>query len=104
MTRRNQKRFSPRTQRTNNTEQRLAKMLDVRRLSYFRYDATEILNSSGIEEKVWTPILASIVTKASRLGIKDANEYIQKLEKDEILDIEITQSLIRLLDRYKRWR
>lgn len=104
MTRRNQKRFSTRTQRNHSSEQRLVKMLDVRKLTYFRYDAMEILNSSVIDEKVWTSMLASIVTKASRLGIKEANEYLRQLEKDEVLDIETSKALIRLLDRYKRWR
>jgi hypothetical protein len=104
MARRNQKKFNKRTTRYNDTEQRLVKKLDLRKLNYFNFDAKEILNSTDIEQKVWSPLLASIVTKASRLSIKDAKEYIYKLEQEEVLDVDTAKALSNLLDRYKRWR
>jgi len=103
MTRRNQKRFSPRSH-NNNNEKQLVKMLDIKRLTHFRYDVKKILNSTEVDQKIWDPILASIVTKASRLSIKKANEYIKELEKEELLDKETTKALLWLLDKYKRWR
>ena len=102
MTRRNHKKFSDRNQ--NNHEKQLVKMLDMRKINYFRYDAKEIFESTEIDQKVWVPILASIVTKASRLSIKEANEYIKELDDEGILDKETVKALLRLLDRYKRWR
>lgn len=104
MTRRNQKSYSQRNQSYKENKQQLEKMLDLRKINVFRYDAREIFSTSGLDEKVWNPLLASIVTKASRLSIKDANEYIHKLEKEEVLTKETSKALIRLLDRYKRWR
>ena len=104
MTRRNQKKHQNRERRFRNDEQRLVKKLDLRKLNYFRYDVKEIFNSTDIEPKTWNPLLASISTKASRLSIKEAKEYIIQLEKDEVLANEIAQNLINLLDKYKRWR
>jgi hypothetical protein len=103
MTRRNQKRYSNRN-RENNNDKQLVKMLDLRKLNYFRYDATEILDATEIEQKTWNPMLASIVTKASRMSIKDANEYINELENEGIMDKETAKAISRLLDKYKRWR
>jgi hypothetical protein len=102
MTRRNQRRFSQK--KLNNNEKHLVKMLDMRKLSYFRYDVKEIFNSTEIEQKVWNPMLASIVTKASRLSIEEANVYIHELEDEGILGKETAKAISQLLDRYKRWR
>jgi hypothetical protein len=104
MTRRNQKRFSKRNQNFKENDQSLNKMLDLGKLNYFRYDAKEIFNYFKIDQKIWEPLLASIVTKASRLGIKDAKEYIMKLEEDDVLTKDIGRDLTRLLDKYKKWR
>ena len=104
MTRRNQKKYSTRNQKFNDNEQRLIKKLDLRKLNYFRYDAKEVFCSSNMDERTWNPLCASIVTKASRLGIKDANEYINNLEEEKVITNKIAKELIQLLDKYKRWR
>lgn len=103
MNRRNKRRFSQQNHKNNNQKQ-LVKMLDMRKLSYFRYDVKEIFNSTEIDQKVWSPMLASIVTKASRLSINDANIYIHELENEGVLGKETVNALSYLLDRYKRWR
>lgn len=104
MTRRNQKKFSTRTKRYDDNDQKLVKKLDLRKLNYFKYDAKEVFNSTDMEQKVWNPLFASIVTKASRIGINDAKDYIRKLEKEEILSKDTAGALMHLLDKYKRWR
>jgi hypothetical protein len=104
MTPRNNKRFSGESSRRPNNEQRLVKKLDLRRTNYFKYDATEVFNSTEIEQKIWNPYLASIVTKASRISIKDAKDYIFKLEDEGLLAKPIASELAQLLDKYKRWR
>ena len=104
MTRRDQKKRSAKAQKHNDNEQRLVKKLDIRKLNYFRYDVKEVFNSTDIEPKVWNPLLASISTKASRISIKEAKEYIYKLEKENVFSKDITRELVYLLDKYKRWR
>jgi hypothetical protein len=44
------------------------------------------------------------VAKASRVGIKEAKEYIRKMEDEDVLPNEIGKELNYLLDKYKRWR
>ena len=79
-------------------------MLDIKKVNYFRYAVTEIFNSTDIDTKIWNPILASIVTKASRLSIKEAKDYIHELENEQILDKETAKVLSQLLEKYKSWR
>lgn len=104
MTRRNQKRYSRRNSDYKENDQQMNKMLDLGKLNYFRYDAKEILNSAELDQKIWEPLLASIVTKAGRLGIKEAKEYLLKLKDEEVLTNDTVQALTRLLDKYKKWR
>ena len=104
MTRRNQRKFSQQSHNYQNDDSQLVKKLDIRRLNYFRYDAKEVLTATELDPKVWNPLLASIVTKASRISIRDATEYIKKLENDDVLDQKPAKALINLLEKYKRWR
>jgi hypothetical protein len=104
MTRRNQKRVSKHKPNYKDNDQKLNKMLDIRKLTYFRYDAKELFNSSELDPKVWEPVLASLVTKSSRQGIMEAKEYLMKLEEEEVLPEDMVRSLNRLLDKYKKWR
>lgn len=113
MTRRNQKnqsgqgkqnKFSKRNQYKRSPDRNLNKMLDLGRLTIFKYEAKAIFNSLGMDDKVWAPMLASIVTKASRQGIKEAKEYIIKQNEEEILSEETAKALSNLLDRFKKWR
>ena len=106
MTRRNQRRNNqkPREQRYRDNDQALVQKLDLRKLAYFKYDSKELFNSTDMDPKVWNPLLASIVTKASRMSIKEAKEYIRGLEDDEVLTKETGKALSRILDRYKKWR
>ncbi len=104
MTRRDKRRFQKGNRNFKEKEQRLNKMLDIGKLEYFRYDTKEIFNYSNIDPKTWEPLLASLITKASRLGIQEAKAYLSKLESEQIITPEISTALIRLLDKYKKWR
>ncbi len=79
-------------------------MLNLSRLNYFRYDAREALKSAGIEPKVGKPLLASVVSKASRVGIADAKDYVREKDDDGTLPENCARELVSLLDRYKKWR
>ena len=79
-------------------------MLDMRRVNHFRYDAKQMFMDSTVEQNVWTPLLSSIVAKASRTGIKDAWEYVNMKEDEGVLPEDVAESLRRLLERYKKWR
>lgn len=79
-------------------------MLDLSRIDHFRYFAREMFESSDMDPRVWNPLLASLIAKASTAGIPDARIYIKEQEADNIITGEMAQNLYRLLDRNKRWR
>ena len=79
-------------------------MLDIKRIEWFRVDAKDILEPSGMEEKVWTPLLNTIIAKAGRTSIADARDYIKEKVDEKVLPPEVAEQLGRLLERYKKWR
>ena len=93
-------RFNQYPQRTG----QYASMLNMRRLDDFKYDATEILRSSPVDEHVWFSMLSSIVAKASRSSIKDAQDFIIQKRDEKVLPPETAEALHRLLERYRKWR
>lgn len=81
-----------------------ANMFDRRRLPYFLYDMKELLRGLKIEETIWAPLLSSIVAKASRISIKEAEEFILQKVADGTLPKEAEKPLLDLLNRYGRMR
>ena len=79
-------------------------MLDLSRIDHFRYLAREMFEDSEIDPKVWNPLLASLIAKASTAGINDARDYVRAREDEGILSSDLARNLMRLLDRNKRWR
>jgi hypothetical protein len=79
-------------------------MLDMGRMNSFLYYAQQIIKEMGEEDGTWNSILASIVAKASRMGIKEAQEYIVLTVKNGRLPKETEQPLIELLNRYSKMR
>jgi hypothetical protein len=82
----------------------LSSMLDMGRLPYFLYDVKQLFMELKIEEYVWTPILSSIVAKASRINLDAAGEFIEKKIEDGALPAEIQKPLFQLLGKYSRMR
>lgn len=79
-------------------------MLDMRRLEHFRYDAKNLLERSGVEDRVWTPLLATVIAKASNTNINEAKDYIRAKFDEGVLPEDTARGLSRLLDRFRRMR
>lgn len=79
-------------------------MLDMSRIDHFRYFIREMFESSDMDPRVWNPLMASLIAKASTGGIPDAREYVKQQEEEGIITEKMAQNLNRLLDRNKRWR
>jgi len=82
----------------------MVSMLDLSRIDHFRYFAREMFEDSDIDPRVWNPLLASLIAKASTAGIPDARQYVKEREEEGILTERMANNLYRLLDRNKRWR
>lgn len=77
-------------------------MLDMRRERYFRFDLKDLLETTtnqGNKEL----IAATIINKASRIGMGEAHEYVDRICGDS-LETELADKVKRLLDRYTKYR
>ena len=79
-------------------------MLNVRRMSSFRYDLREILDNFDVSETVAGSILASIVAKGSRVSIESAKVFVREQEKAGAYPSEASEEICSLLDRWSTYR
>lgn len=79
-------------------------MLNVRRLSGFKYDVKEILNGSNIDSAYASALLANIIAKASRVSISEAKEYVRGESLKGYYQKEVSDDICSLLDRYAKYR
>ena len=79
-------------------------MLNLRRVTTFRYDLREILNQFEVNETIAGSILASILAKGSRVSIASAKEYVREQEKTGAYPTEASEEICSLLDRWATYR
>ena len=79
-------------------------MLNLRRVSSFRYDLREILGHFEVNETIAGSILASIVAKGSRVSIESAKAYVRDQEKTGAYPREASEEICSLLDRWSTYR
>ena len=65
-------------------------------LIYFKYDLKEILQESDMDEAHITQFMASIITKASRVSLDDAKEYIHQVATDGKITEETAEKICKL--------
>jgi len=79
-------------------------MLNLSRLSAFRYDIKEIMSHYEIEESAATAVMASVIAKSSRISIDSAREYVLEQEKTGAYPKEALNEICNLLDRFSKLR
>jgi hypothetical protein len=79
-------------------------MLNLRRVTSFRYDLREILSQFEVNETIAGSILASIVAKGSRVSIESAKTYVRDQEKTGAYPSEASEEICSLLDRWSTYR
>ena len=79
-------------------------MLNLRRVSTFRYDLREILSQFEVNETIAGSILASIVAKGSRVSIESAKAFVRDQEKTGAYPSEASEEICSLLDRWATYR
>jgi len=79
-------------------------MLNMGRMNAFMYDANQIINDMKVPPGVWNSILATIVAKASRQSIEEAQAFISQKVEQGTLPKEVEEPLRHLLGRYSKWR
>lgn len=79
-------------------------MLNVGRLSSFRYDMKEIMRRHKIEGPAASSLLATVVAKASRISIESARQYVREQERAGACSKAASDEMCGLLDRFSKMR
>jgi hypothetical protein len=79
------------------------KLLNMRNKDLFIWDLNKIME--GVEDQsLAEPMAATIYSKASRMGIDDAADYVDSMQEEGALDEERAQRIKSLLNRNTRRR
>lgn len=81
------------------------KLLDLSNESIFRYDMEDILTASANcpEDRVKS-LVAMIWSRASRMGIPPAKEFVHEKADEGLIDETAEKKIIRLLDQNSTYR
>lgn len=85
-------------------ENQRTSMLNLHRLTTFRYDLREIMSHYEVSETVAGSVIASVVVKGSRVSIESAKAYVREQEKTGAYPVEVSDEICNLLDRWSRSR
>jgi hypothetical protein len=79
-------------------------MLNLGRLSAFRYDIREIMSHYEINGAVAASVVASVIAKSSRVSIDSAIAYVREQEKTGLYPRESLYEICDLLDKFSKLR
>ena len=79
-------------------------MLNLSRLSAFKYDIREIMSHYEIDGAVATSVVASVIAKSSRVSLDSAIAYVREQEKTGLYPTESLYEICDLLDKYSKLR
>ncbi len=78
-------------------------MLNMRGISTFNYELGKLLSKLP-EELDRHPVFASIYSKASNIGIEEAEEFINTRVEEGIIPRDLSIELTTLLNKHSRYR
>ena len=79
-------------------------MLNLNRISSFRYGIREIMTHYEVNEAMASSIVATVIAKGSRHSIASARSYVKEQKEAGNCPREATDEIIALLDRYSKYR
>jgi len=79
-------------------------MLNLRKISAFRYEIKEIMSHYKIEESAAKSVMASVIAKGSRISVDSARTYVLEQEKTGAYPKEALMEICNLLDRFSTLR
>jgi hypothetical protein len=99
---RNPRTGANRRKRFNNSEK--VAMLHVRHLTVLEYDIRQILDDLELDEKTTNAFMANLITKGSRGSLLEAKEYVKDLTDEGVLTKDVSDRILALLDRNRKYR
>lgn len=101
---RNRGRRSSRQRRYNPRERERTPMLNLNRITMFRYGIRDIMSSYEIDKAVATTVIASVVAKGSRISIDSAKVFVRGQEKTGSYPTEAADEICDLLEKFSKFR
>lgn len=99
---RGKRRDEPR--RYNPREREFTRMLNLHKLTPFRFDIREIMTHYKVDPTIASSVVASVIAKGSRISIKAAKEYVGEHEDAGAVPHDAAEEIYELLDRYSTSR
>lgn len=79
-------------------------MLNLSRLSAFKYDLREIMNHYRVEESAASAMTASVIAKGSRISIDSAKDYVEEQRKTGLYPEGALNEICNLLSQFSKLR
>jgi len=79
-------------------------MLNLNRITSFRYDLREIMSHYRVDESVASSVMATVIAKGSRVSTASAKAYVKGQEKAGMYPKEVTNEVCDLLERFSKRR
>jgi hypothetical protein len=79
-------------------------MLNLRYIINFKFLLREILAKSSMDEDFANAFMANLITKGSRVSLKEAKDYVRSLTKEGVLEKQTSEDILQLLDRNRKYR
>jgi hypothetical protein len=79
-------------------------MLNLRNIISFKFLLREILAKSSMDEDFTNAFVANIITKGSRVSLKEAKDYVISMTKEGVLEEKTSEEILHLLDRNRKYR
>lgn len=79
-------------------------MLNLNRISSFKYDLREIMSEYEVSEGVASSVIASVIAKGSRMSIESARSYVREQERAGAYPKKASDEICYLLERFSKER
>jgi hypothetical protein len=76
--------------------------LNMRRIDDFKWDLSHILDD--VNDENVSAVKGAIYAKASKIGVREAKDYIWEKQREGTLERDVALKLTRLLSKYSVYR
>ena len=74
----------------------------MRRIDDFKWDLGKILND--VNDENVSAVKGAIYAKASKIGVREAKDFVWEKQKEGVLERDVALRLTRLLSKYSVYR
>jgi hypothetical protein len=76
--------------------------LNMRRIDDFKWHLSKILDD--VEDQNASAVKGTVYAKASKIGVREAKDYIWEKQREGVIEHDVALRLTRLLSKYSTYR